>query len=304
MHAYLIIAHKNLNQIKKLIKLLDDKYNDIFIHIDKQASNEIKKFDFSKCCKYSKLYQYSELIINWGSYELIKCELFLMEQAHNSKNKYDYYHLISGLDLPLKNQKEIHNFFRKHKKYEFINFAKEAENPEQLISRLKYYRLSSYYNILPLNNSLKIMRKIDNIQIYIQKLLRINRLKKCIHLYKGSQWFSITDDLVDAILKDKDKIIKMYKNSYCCDEVFLQTYVMNNEKFKKRIYKLNFTNDCSATMRKIDWNRGGPYVWRKNDFEELMNSDCLFARKFDEKVDNEIINYIYNALLNQEEKNE
>ena len=304
MHAYLIIAHKNLNQLKKLIKLLDYKYNDIFIHIDKQATEEIKNFNFSKCCKYSKLHQYSEFVVNWGSYELIKCELFLMNQAHKSKNKYDYYHLISGLDLPLKSQNEIHNFFHKHKKYEFINFAIEDENPEQLNSRLKYYRLSSYYNILPLNNSLKIMRKIDKMQIHIQKLLRINRLKNGMQLYKGSQWFSITDNLVEAILKEKDKIIKMYKNSYCCDEVFLQTYVMNNKKFKKRIYKFSFTNDCSATMRKIDWNRGGPYVWRKNDYEELINSDCLFARKFDENVDNEIINCIYTTLLNQEEENE
>lgn len=304
MHAYLIIAHKNLNQLKKLIRLLDNKYNDIFIHIDKQASKEIKSFDFSKCCEYSKVYQYSEILVNWGSYELIKCELFLMEQAHRTKNKYDYYHLLSGLDLPLKNQNEIHKFFQKHKGYEFINFFIDGENTEQLNSRLKYYRLSSHYNLLPLKNSLKIMRKIDKWQINIQKIFGINRLKEGIHLYKGSQWFSITNNLVEAILKDEEKIIKMYKNSYCCDEVFLQTYVMSNDKFKKRIYKFSFTNDCSVTMRKIDWNRGGPYVWRKDDYKELMTSDCLFARKFDKNVDNEIIDHIYTTLLNQEEENE
>ena len=304
MHAYLIIAHKNLNQLKKLIKLLDDKHNDIFIHIDRQSCKEMKSFDFAKCCKYSKLYQYSEFVINWGSCEQIKCELFLMEQAHKLKRKYDYYHLISGLDLPLKSQKEIHEFFYKHKNQEFINFSEIDSNEEKLNSRLKYYRLSSFYNILPLSKSFKIMRKIDNLQIHIQKLLKINRLKQYPHLYKGANWFSITDNLVSSIIKEKEKIIKMYKNSYCCDEVFLQTYVMTHQEFKDKVYKFSFTNDCSTIMRKIDWNRGGPYVWKKEDFEELMNSDCLFARKFDESIDSEIIDCIYTTLLKQEEQNE
>lgn len=33
MHAYLIMAHKNLEQIKKLMKLLDYSENDIYISI-------------------------------------------------------------------------------------------------------------------------------------------------------------------------------------------------------------------------------------------------------------------------------
>ena len=36
-HAYLIIAHKNLCQLKVLINLLDDPRNDIFVFIDKKA---------------------------------------------------------------------------------------------------------------------------------------------------------------------------------------------------------------------------------------------------------------------------
>lgn len=36
MHAYLIMAHKNIEQLKKLLKLLDAPDNDIFLHIDKK----------------------------------------------------------------------------------------------------------------------------------------------------------------------------------------------------------------------------------------------------------------------------
>ena len=56
-------------------------------------------------------------------------------------------------------------------------------------------------------------------------------------------------------------------------------------------------------MRKIDWSRGGPYVWRKEDFEELIDSDCMFARKFDEKIDLEIIDLLYKRILTKDNYN-
>ena len=38
-HAYLIIAHNNFYILKKLIALIDDERNDIYIHIDKKTKN-------------------------------------------------------------------------------------------------------------------------------------------------------------------------------------------------------------------------------------------------------------------------
>ena len=48
-HAYLIIAHNNFYILEKLIKLIDDKRNDIYIHIDKK----IRNFDFDYYNKFS-----------------------------------------------------------------------------------------------------------------------------------------------------------------------------------------------------------------------------------------------------------
>ena len=41
-HTYLIIAHNNFYILEKLLLLLDDERNDIYIHIDKKVNN----FDF------------------------------------------------------------------------------------------------------------------------------------------------------------------------------------------------------------------------------------------------------------------
>lgn len=55
-------------------------------------------------------------------------------------------------------------------------------------------------------------------------------------------------------------------------------------------------NDYTACLRYIDWNRGNPYVFRKDDYNELMSAKHMFARKFDENIDTEIIDMIYREL--------
>ena len=42
-------------------------------------------------------------------------------------------------------------------------------------------------------------------------------------------------------------------------------------------------------MRLIDWERGAPYVWTIEDYEELSSSEMMFARKFDMDADERII---------------
>ena len=47
-----------------------------------------------------------------------------------------------------------------------------------------------------------------------------------------------------------------------------------------------------SCMRSIDFQRGTPWIWREEDYEKLLESDMLFARKFDAKVDRNIIEKI------------
>lgn len=49
-------------------------------------------------------------------------------------------------------------------------------------------------------------------------------------------------------------------------------------------------------MRKINWDKGNPYVWRETDFNALVNSKYLFARKFDVEIDKKIVDKISNYI--------
>jgi len=93
----------------------------------------------------------------------------------------------------------------------------------------------------------------------------------------------------------ESEIREMYAHTKCCDEVFLQTLVVNSP-FRERLANPAMDGGAEGFMRHIDWNRGAPYTFREGDFEELMASPCMFARKFDENTDKGIIEKIAAAV--------
>ena len=105
-HAYLIIAHTNFEQLQKLVNILDDERNDIYIHIDKKSQD----FETSiiKAC-HSQVTFVKRTSVNWGGFSQINCELLLLKKAISSSSGYSRYHLISGMDLPIKSQNYIKN---------------------------------------------------------------------------------------------------------------------------------------------------------------------------------------------------
>lgn len=59
------------------------------------------------------------------------------------------------------------------------------------------------------------------------------------------------------------------------------------------MYKPILYNGFESKVRYIDWNCDSPYTWRKEDYSTLIQSDYMFARRFDETVDNEIVENIF-----------
>ena len=275
-HAFLILAHNEFQILKILLSMLDDGRNDIYLHIDKKVVLGPLEQDLFRLAKARLFVLEQRLDVRWGDISVVKAELLLLETA-SMKGPYDYYHLLSGVDLPIKSQDYIHHFFEKNKGYEFVPYSCGEANLKDLERKVfKYHLFCRYYKIPP-----RIFKKqVQSLRISFLKLqdfFHYNRPKE-IEFKKGSNWVSITHELLTIILAQKSFILRRFKNVCCGDEIFLQSILWNSER-RSHIYP--GSEQLNAGLRAIDWERGNPYVWKMEDLQYLLETEHLFARKFD-----------------------
>lgn len=288
-HAYLLLVHGNPYVLEKLILLLDDERSDIYIHVDRK----VKDFDFgyfSQLAKKSKLVFIDRVNVYWGHVSQIEAELKLFRAAFE-QDSYAYYHLMSGSDLPLKTQDEIHDFFKKKNGIEFIGYS----NDKLDIEKVENIHLFPKYQRLEEKELLKrLARKIRKVFLSIQRKINYRkRLADQVSFKQGANWVSLTHDLVAELLRREGDFLRFYRHSSCADEIYKHTFVYNSV-FKEKVFSLD--DELKSCQRFMDWKRGRPYTFRKEDFDLIMSSDFLFARKFEDKVDKDIVDAIFRRI--------
>lgn len=291
-HAYMIMVHEQPQLLKKLLSALDHKRNDIFLHIDLKSS--IDGMDISGICRYSNVYLTERICVFWGGYSQIRAELILLKTALKT-GCYDYYHLLTGVDFPLLSQEEILQYFDNNEGKEFISLTKCP-----CIERVKfYYPFQDKFNRHHFIGI--VLRKIG---VSLQTLFQIDRTKKCsLKWGYGSAYFDITDDVARYICSQEKLIQSIFKDTFCADEIFLQTIYLNSPFFEskkrnKSIKKHPHINDLSLDInRAIDFSRGNPYTYKIDDLKELCESGCFFARKCDYEKYPELIDALEKRIL-------
>lgn len=281
-HAYLIMAHNNFPLLAKLLTLLDDERNDIYLHVDKKAK-EYNPSAMNSLLRHASLTQIKRENVAWAGYSQIRVELRLLESA--VKCEHSYYHLLSGVDLPLKSQDEIHDFFARNDGKEFVCIDGTSRNGFNAYERIGIYH---FFQDRIGRNQHFIMSRIEKGLIETQVKLHIDRTRaNNSTFYKGAQWFSISHSFALYLLSIRKRIVRTYSYYLGADELFVQTELMQSP------FASNIANNC---MREIDWKRGTPYTWDISDYEYLMQSKALFARKFDYEKRPEIVDRICEQL--------
>lgn len=209
--------------------------------------------------------------VYWGHYSQVECEINLLDAVLSSNKEYGYIHLLSGVDMPIKSQNQIQDFFEKHAGEEFIQFDDSDFNMQDLKNKTEY----PYYWGRHLRQDGLYSRTVGRFMYHISRII-VKTLRIRSHynfvIRKGPNWFSITEDLARWLVANRKSIRKSFKHVWCPDEMVVQTFVLLSP----------YANKISAhgNLRKIDWVRGAPYTWQDDDYDELVNSDALFARKF------------------------
>lgn len=272
--AILITAYKNVNHLVSIINFFDDNF-EVYIHFDKksliskEALYSLKKFSIVKLV--SQKYN-----VYWGGINHLKSILYLSSEALKNKD-IKRFHLISGHDFPIKNQADFLSFFGTSQS----NYIECFEVPFKGwtgnggLDRLNYF---SFYDLLNWKNPFhrKIIKKI----ISFQKKIDYKRksFHKKLKLYGGSTWWSLERECLDYIIKftkQNHYVLKRFKHTFCSEEFYFQTIIMNSN-FKSSVVNKN--------LRYIDWsNRNGnnPSILDESDVKKIETSESFFARRFE-----------------------
>lgn len=264
-HAYLIIAHNEFEVLQQLLYALDDPRNDIFVHIDKKVTQlAILK------TVHSGLYVLANRIdVRWGHVSQIAVEYALFAEAYHQSPEYDYFHVISGVHLPLFGQDYIHDFFASKKGIQLIPAL--GMNPFQMDLKINRYNLFMPY-FAHKNKVISRMAQVGwRLAQSVQRRLNIRRYNRSDYQY-GSNWVSLTSDAVAYLLSIREEVLKRYRYTFCGDEFFVPTELSAPGQ--------SFSIEYSGRLLKHEIGSANAKVYGVADYEELVQSGCLFARKF------------------------
>lgn len=288
-HAFLIMAHHELDVLKALLFTLDHGRCDFFLHIDSKSS--IKPAHLEGIVQQGRLFFTRQTDVHWGGYSQINAELVLLQEAIHT-DTYAYYHLLTGVDLPLKPVEDILSFFDACGSVEFISFNRWSPKDYERVLFTYPYQDRLYRGFLE--------KKVRRIGVLLQRLFRYKRATSIEQFGIGSAYFDITDYMARYVCSKQDWIAQHFKQTFCADEVFLQTIYLAmprpNKRYESAINDLAIEKTYQDVVRAIDWFRGSPYTYTLADWPFLKQSNCLFARKFSSQKDKDIINHIVTTL--------
>lgn len=311
-HAVLIIAHKNMDQLIRLVKSLQDDELDVYIHLDKKWRITEEEIQRVKSISNNVTIMDVRISAFLDTWSLCEVTLELINTALSSGKDYAYFMLLSGQDYPIKPISYIKEYLGNAYPKPLIDCTPLRKN-NWIYSGFKWIRFHWYYRLVERLTKKRKLRKLllfpaYGVQALTTWLLRspYNRLKKqnC-ELYGGSAWWILPKEVVQLCVsewKSNSKIIKAFKLKNTPEETFFQTMAMQS-KYRDCV-EINdpyeVLQNCMTYAYFFDEGHpatGHPYILTKENFDMLSNRNELFARKFDCNVDDEILDLIDSEIL-------
>lgn len=285
--AYIILAHKNLDHLVRLVERLDDKNSSFFIHVDLKTPLPTS---YSELAKRESVTLVKRISTTWGGFSLAQATLNALYDVKESGIDFAAISLLSGQDYPIKSNKEIDEYLKNSTHSVFIDYF-TLPNYKRWEAGGTYRYKKYFFGIGRF--SLVFSRLLNLISTYIPVLGR--KLPLNLIPYCGSQWWTIDMYALDYMLnfiRENPNYIQFHKFTFAPDELFFHIILLNatDKKLKDSISKDN--------LRFIKWEKlenAHPEILTKSDLKDLSSSHSLFARKFD--TDDEVLDLIDEVLL-------
>ena len=282
--AYLISAHTDPQQLLRLVDALHVTA-EYFIHVD--ARSDIKPFRSLLKSRRNVHFISPRVEVTGGDMSEVEVQMTLLESALRNRRQFDYLCMLSGMDYPLWSNDRISQFLRQHKGKEFI-YGIDLDTPEVKMEHKELYRIVRPMPNVPFvgRDSLTKVRSLLKRALAAtgyRKNLNFTVGKKTYHLYKGSAWFCVTQQLAEYVVeqfKNVPEIKEYFSNQFGPVTTLIQTIVFNSEHAGRCMLKIgNYTTLSDVTpLHYIDRDTGMK-VMNESDYPLMVESGKMFVRK-------------------------
>jgi hypothetical protein len=214
---------------------------------------------------------------DWGDFGHVQATIEGINEIIKRDIPFDYAVLLTGQDYPIKTNGQIQEFFRRSNGKSFMDYFslphEEWEGGGMQRVEQWHVRLFGRHYRFPKNRNSLIKRNFP----------------KGFRLFGGSSYWCLSRECITYIhrfIKSNPGFMNFFRYVDVPDELIFQTILMNSPLAG------DIVND---DLRYIDWkdlDSGSPAILDRSDFESLVKSTKLFARKFDMNVDPEVLDLI------------
>jgi hypothetical protein len=284
----------------RLVDRLDAGNVHFLIHIDKKVDDALFTSIKARLEPGGNVHFIKRWKCNWAGFGISQATWQGLKELKERGIPHDYVCLMSGQDYPIKPNDYISSFFRKHAGKSFIH-AEKFPQPYWIYENGGYDRIENWY-VVTAKNQYGFPKRMFRHNRYLNKLfsgtfgliMPKRKFPASFEPYGGAQFWALHKDHVSYVLKTIDEnpsFFRFFRHVRVPDEILFQTIMGNHKNAENEI--------ISDTLHFLEWNRPGATLTLE-DRDNLQKSHYLFARKFDDTVDNRITTWIDTTILKRE----
>lgn len=274
--AYVILAHQLPEQLVRLVRRLDTPSAMFLVHIDRRADEAVDRAVRAGLAGFDNVVFLRRHALYWGGFGHVRATIEGLDELYRRALPFDYVALLTGQDYPIKPVSAIERTLAQTGGRSFMAHDRLPGGWVDGMERITHWHSRrigvprGWHLRLPLQRSLPL------------------RLVP----YGGSSYWWLSREAVDYVrqfLAEQPGFYRFFRHVDIPDEIIFHTILMNSP------LRETIVND---ELRYVDWTRQPPpAVFGANDLELLRRSPKLLARKFDLRVDSEILDLIDRELL-------
>jgi Core-2/I-Branching enzyme len=269
--GYIVSAYRLPDQLGRLLRRLDDGDATFLVHVDRKTDDATFRRMREGAALARNVTFLDRHVCHWGGFGHVRASLKGIAALVQAGCDFDYAVLLTGQDYPLRAPAAIARYLVDAGGLSFLrNFPlpQPAWDGRGGLDRYESWHVLSYR------------------RLHLRVPLR-RRIPGGLTPYGGSPYWCLPREVIEWIhryVETHPDYVRFFEHVFVPDELFFQTLVLNSPHRDSVV---------DANLRYIDWSTTpGPKVLRADDLDALLGSGMLFARKFDETVDTEILDLL------------